>query len=62
MYEGEFEIKGNFATGWARGMPPAEPVWVELLAEGVSAGIARADLETPHGCGFILEVDRKSVV
>ncbi len=56
MYEGEFEIKGNFATGWARGMPPAEPVWVELLAEGVSAGIARADLETPHGCGFILEV------
>lgn len=54
MYKGEWQIDGEGISGWAMSEESGAPVWVELLVNGESMGIAYANLEAPLGGGFWL--------
>ncbi|MBD5640836.1 MAG: glycosyltransferase [Desulfovibrio sp.] len=52
MFRGEWQIDGDGVSGWAEAGASGEPVWVELLVNGESMGIAHASLEAGRGGGF----------
>lgn len=53
-YQGEFYIDCAGVGGWAKCLENSEPLWVEILADGLSAGVARCDLPQHEGNAFWL--------
>jgi len=54
VIDGQWSLKGDGVTGFARDISRGEPLWVELLAGGECMGIALANLPEPANSGFYL--------
>lgn len=52
MISGHWQLCGETIIGQVSDDKDDSPIWVELLANGESMGVARADLPEPDKCGF----------
>lgn len=53
---GEYRLEGQTVLGWAKAPELPEPLWVELVHDGLSISATQANLQEPDNCGFFFLV------